>query len=446
MTLPVRLSRLAWFAIGYVASAGLQKLIGFIAFVWLARSLAVEEYARFGLLFALQTGVGAMAGAGISDSVVGLLRRSQAPAERTRLLAAANSVFLMLALASIVAAAAFYSFLYKGSSKSAAELILVLVGGVMSAHFSLQAMLVRLNEQHSESLCLASFSPLAAFVTALIAFWFYQDVNAFFGGLAGGFVIAFVVLHMVGIGRFRVATAYDDSSAIRDSIGPYIFIALLAWVTGYGNTYVAKLFFDDAVVAKFTFAYTLSSVLQLIATSTNQVWSPRFFRLSAALSVQHLEVRNRRFYLLQGIAIGGVGVTIMLSLPLFTALGGGNLPAYRNIGTELFVLSAAYAVSIPWWHAQNYFLVHGLGKKLLYVTIISSSIGVALSLSLMALWGPIGIYLGFLSQTLIRSAVSYWIARRDWQVELMWQGPCISLIMLAAALALTESLRVISAI
>src|SRR5262245_257395 len=70
----VRLSPLFRYAGLYAVSATLLRLVGFAVFVWLARSLSVNEYATWGLLYALQTAAASFGLVGIVEAVIGLLR------------------------------------------------------------------------------------------------------------------------------------------------------------------------------------------------------------------------------------------------------------------------------------------------------------------------------------------------------------------------------------
>lgn len=426
------MSTLAWYALGYAAAAALHKGLGFVLILWLAHSLSVADYASFGLLFALQTGIAALATAGIGDAVVSKLAPG---ADRTRVFAAANGIFALLASAAALGGAAIFAVFAWPAAGGALSFVAVLVGGLLGAFFTLQSALVRLQERHAAALVLGALAPLAGVAGACAGFVATPTVDGFFLGMALGLAAALVVLGLRGVGHFRVSTGDPHTRALRTEVLPYLAVALLAWIGGYGNTYGVKAFFEVTDVAAFTFVYTLSAVMQLVATSMNQVWSPRFFRLARELPVHDLEGQNARFYAVQGGVLGVVGGTMLLLLAPVTDAFGGNLAAYRSLHVELLLLLAAYAVAIPWWHAQNYFLVHGAGKPLMNLVIASSVVGVAVWLASMALMGVIGIYVGFVAQYVVRTAATFWWARRQWGIRLAWQGPLAALALLSLAAA-----------
>lgn len=428
---PAWLGSLAGYALAYAGGAALQKGLGFLLFLWLARVLAVEDYARFGLLFALQAGLATMAGAGIAESAIALLRTHAEPCQRQRLLDASNGVFVLLAAASLVVVGIGYLVAIRPGLDGGLELAFVLAGGALTAFFALQAVLVRLGEQHGAALALGVGAPLAGLAVAFAAFMIRPQVVAFYAGMIVGLVIAFGVLQRARLGHYRVAIRSPEAAAIASSLAPYLAIGFVTWLGGYGTTYLVEGFFDTADVAMFTFVYTLSSIMQLVATSINQVWSPRVFRLAHEMPIDELERMNMRFYALQGAVLGFVGAAMLMVAPPLIDLVGGNLSAYRDLGDELALLLAGYAVSIPWWHTQNYFYVHGQGAALMRIVLVTNIAGLAIWIALMASFGVIGVYLGFLVQMLIRSAGAWFIGRRTWGLRLAWHGPLLTLALVA---------------
>jgi O-antigen/teichoic acid export membrane protein len=428
-------SPFVFFALLYAGTAALQKGIGFIIFFWLAHSLNVQEYARFGLLYALQCGVATLAGAGILDSVIGLLKGIKVEARAT-LYSAANGVFLFLAVAVVFVASIVCFDVVKHGDSNVLEFGVVVVGGVLTAFLMQQTTLVRLEERHKSSLLLGFFGPVAGFLGAVLGFAVGGRVAGFYFGMMIGLLVATLVFRWARIGHYGISVGWVTTASIRANLISYILIALLAWLGGYGNTYIVQAFFPPDQVAKFFFAYTLSSIMHLVATSTNQVWSPRFFRLAHQVNKEDLEPRNIRFYTLQGIVLGVSGAFVLIALPFVLSAWGGNLMAYHNIHIELFLLFAGYAVSIPWWHAQNYFLVHGQARDLMGAVFASSVLGMLIWVVLMVFAGSIGIYVGFMVQMLLRSCWVFAVARKRWKLRVAWQGPVIALILTACPVIL----------
>jgi O-antigen/teichoic acid export membrane protein len=434
-----RANPLALYAVAYAGSASLQKGLGFLLFIWLARALPVEQYAQFGLLFALQTGLTAFASAGIIELTIAARKENASVQSHAGLYARANLLHYALAAFGAIVSLFVYRFMLDAGG-SVAESLSIVVCGALTAFFANQAAFNRLEENHARSLAIGFLAPVAGLASAALAFWVWRTVPAFFIGTAAGLLVTYGVLRQVGLGYRGERTHWRKLTPLLIATLPYIAITILVWLGGYGNTYFVDAFFDSADVARFTFAYTLSSILQLVATSLNQVWSPQFFNSVGTQTAAQLELRNLRFYRLQGLVLGACGALVVLVLPYLLEFAGGNLLQYRTVGTDLTWLFAGYALSIPWWHAQNYFLVHGQGRSLMYIVMFSTFVGIAVWLLLMQLLGVIGIYVGFMVQMLIRSICIWIVASRSWSLRLSWQGPALALLLLLGARVVSDML------
>jgi O-antigen/teichoic acid export membrane protein len=435
---PPAAQRLVLYAIAYAGSSAIQKGLGFVVFMWLASQLPMAEYATFGLLYALLSGVGALALAGVVEAVIGLLAERDAAAGRRKLFGAAEGVFGLLAgaTAALVAAGAWAT----EGRLSAQALAAATVAGILTAYFSLQSQLTRLEEDHRASLLLSFVPPVVGLAGGCSVFLATRTVAGFFAGFAVALVGTWLV---VPTRRHRPPSGESvqaDLQAIGRRLPPFVLVALLAWLAGYGNTWLVEAFFSAEDVARFAFIYTLSSVMQLVATSLNQAWSPRLFRELRTESVAVVDARSRRFFTLQGLALGTTGVALLVAAPLALSLATGRLAAYRELDDELLLLLVGYAVSIPWYHVQNYYLAFSKGRQLMHVSLVSSALGLLLWVAMMALAGSIGVYAGFALMMAVRTAGTVWWARREWAIGLMWQGPLLALVLLLAGSAAARTI------
>ena len=430
-------TRAGWLAplVGYAflnaAGAALLKGLGFLLFLWLAHALPVSEYARFGLLYALQSALIAGSTSGITESLV-LARRSRtAELSSKQLLDAANGVFLFLTIGALVAAGALYLLITRPPLSELAELAFVLISGVLAAFFTLQAANVRLDEQHLPALGLSVVAPLIALFAAFAGFQFTRDVFGFFAGLMIGSIVAAAVFRYRGIGHFGLQPRWVATAPLRTQVPAFLSIALLSWLSGYGVTYAVQGLFQVSDVAKYTFLFTISAILQLVATAANQVWTPIFFRSIKDTEATEFPRQTQIFYIAQSFIVGFSGTIILIVLPFILDFAGGNLQSYRGLSLELYLLFIGYAVCTPWWHTQNHFVVEGHGQELNRIVLISSLLGLAAWAGLIALFGTTGIYAGFAAQMLIRSALAQYHAKRNWNVRLLWHGPVLATILLS---------------
>jgi O-antigen/teichoic acid export membrane protein len=431
------LTRLVYFAGLYAGSAVVLKVLGFLLSIWMAGSLAVSEFAYWGLLYAFQTALATFSIAGIVEAVVGLIGRNPTAEERRKLFGGADGAFLITASVSVAITCLLCLSVYADVSLLA--LTSVAVSGVMLAFAALRAQLVRLEERHFASLAFNFGLPLIALGASASWFLVERSAESYFVASAGSLLIAMTALWRLGlIQRYRASLHRTHRNDVLVRLAPYIAVAFFGWLSGYGNNFVIRALFPAEEVARFTFALSVGSIMQLIAGSLNQVWSPRFFRITRSQPFDSVEARNRRFYLLQGLSLGVVAALgVLLFRPVLTALGG-NLSFYASMTREVFLIFVAYILLGPWWHCQNYFLAYDRGPDVLKVVLVTSVLGVAIWLALMWLIGPLGIYLGFLCQMAIRSGGIAVYARQFWPVKVSWLGVAGGLLIASAGLAFAE--------
>jgi O-antigen/teichoic acid export membrane protein len=423
----------------YGGSAALLKFMGFGAFLWMARILSVDDFASFGLLYATQQALATFALAGIVESVIGLLKVHQNFDQRTRLFATANSAFLFMALGASVFALFVSALFLRDDPLGLVSYLSIYGSGVLLAWASLQSQLVRLKELHTESLLFSFFPPFGGLFGGFIAVILEKTAQSFFIGAAIGVLMPVLCLWGSRVGFDASIARLGDVRRILWRALPFTVVAFLGWLSGYGNNYLINVFFTPTDVAKFTFALSLSSIVLLIVGGLNQVWSPRFFRLIHELPFEQVEKKNRDFFRLLGFAVGFVGGGLIIMLPYAMVLLGGNLLSYQHIGLELSFLLAAYSVLIPWWQCQNHFLANAMGPSVLKITLTTSIVGLSILVSLIWLFGPIGVYVGFFTQMLLRSIGMLLVARRNWPIEVSWEGICAGLCLIAVGFILSSS-------
>lgn len=417
-------------ALAYAASAAVQKGVGFALFLWLAHSLSVAEYATFGLLFALVTGLAALAGGGIVEAATSLLAGHRTREAQRTLFSAANAVFLGFAAASAVIVASASSWIVQITKGSAFDVLCVAAAGICSAFFVMQSHLVRLGEDHRASLWLGFVPPLAGWAFAIAAYALIPTISSLFAGLAMGLCLSLVPFRMAGLGVYAASAHAVRPVLLR--VGPYLAITMLAWLAGYGNSYSVELLFTSADVARYTFAYTLASIMQLVATSLNQAWGPRCLRSIRELPREQVEALNQKFFAWHGLVIGAIGALVLALLPGAIRLVGSSMSHYQGLELELFLLFAGYAMSIPWYHVQYYYFADDRGVQLLRLTLACTLAGMTAWFACMWLLGPIGVYVGALLFMSVKSLGTFAWARREWGVRVLWHGPVAALILLAA--------------
>lgn len=416
--------KLAKFGILYTLAASIQKGVGFLVFMLLASVVSVDDYASFGINYALFTVVSVLTGSGISVAVVGLLGKYKSEEDRKSLFQAASTVFLILSLCSLIIITPIQLFVYKLDLFYFLDIGIVILSSITTSFYIMQSILVQYNESHIESIILSFVPQFLGYVLGFCFVLYFKTSISFFWGIFISQLMSMFIFRLKNVNFYGISRNKELIITLLKRIIPYTLIAIIAWFLGYGNTYIIDYLFEAKHVAIYLFLYTISSILQLVATSMNQAWSPHFYKLYNEIEVGDLEKKYKKFTFFQGLILGAVGLIILLLTP-FIAQFEPSLSVYVNSTDKLVYLFAGYVVAIPWWHTQNYFFITDKSSELLNITFISGIIGFSFWLASMYLFGENGIYLGFFINMLVRSLIIYLIARRKWIINSDYEGVLI---------------------
>ena len=388
----------------------------------------------YGLLLAIQTGVTTFGLVGIYEAVVGLISECSGAEQRRKLFSDANSALKILLGVTLIVAVLYIYFMQE--LKINALLILyVLISGVFMSYGLLQAQIMRLEEKHFASLGFSFVVPSVTLLISGIAFGITHTLSGFFFGSCLGLILSTFAISRIFFQKTKEYTHIENYlKKIFKRITPYIAIAFLGWMSGYGNNIVVSKLFSNVEVAQFTFAMSIGAIMQLVASALNQVWSPHFFNIVRTEDIGKVEIKNGKFFLLQGALLGVIAMLGIILLSSLLRFVGGNLVSYAGLQIEIFIIFAGYIILIPWWHCSNYFLAYDRGLDIMNVTLATGIAGILLWLALIRVFGSIGIYLGFFAQMLLRSFGIFIIARRFWPLRTSWAASSIGIALAAAGL------------
>ena len=201
---------------------------------------------------------------------------------------------------------------------------------------------------------------------------------------------------------------------------PFIFVAFIGWISGYGNVFIINFFLDNKSVAAYTFLMTIGSAILILANSLNQVWAPRVYKLISNSDFIKVEKESSIFYGKMSLIIAVVSSFIIISYPYVLDLIGGNLVNYKDFRFELMLIFLSYLTLTSWWNSYNYFLYFGKGKLVFKIIIISSSIGLFIWVLLIYFLKDIGVYIGFLIQMMLRALVINIYSKQLYNVNYNW--------------------------
>lgn len=425
----------------YALSAALQRILAAIVLVWMARELAVTEYGRFGLLYALQQGVVVFALGGLVEAVVGQLKEHRTSSDTEYLFRVARAAFCVGLLAALIACGAYSWASSSIVSAGAAEYACVLASGAVLAAAMFMAHLERLRERHARAVLLNFVPAVAGLSAGAVAVAMTGNSSSFFAGSAASSALSLTLLGVWTIGGERAPTA-SGTLQVRNLLLqslPFLVVALIGWLSGYGNNYVIEAILGREDVGYYTLALAYASLLLMVTAALNQVWTPRFYALSREMAVAQLERINCDFHSVLAFALGMMGGAFVIAMPVIAELVGGNFAGYGTLRTELALMFWGYVVLTPWWQCANYLLVNGMGTTMLRITVGSSALGMVVWVVLMFTVGRLGVYLGFAAMMILRSAMMLYVAKRHWPIALEWRGKASATAMLVLASILSAS-------
>jgi O-antigen/teichoic acid export membrane protein len=402
----------------------------------LASILPPDDYAGYGLLYALQTAATTLSVTGLVEITAGRLRH-YADSDRHKLFERVTGLFAVTALATFaivlpVIASVFWPKGYGAPALSATVL------GVIMGLGSLQANFHRIDERHMLSLVSSAGLPLASLAGVLCAALWLPQLWIIFALASVLALLVVAALFILGkVPFFHLPDRRELAHSLRE-IAPFGVVGAFGWLGGYGMSFVIEWRFAPLAVASYTFLYTVAALGQVVANSMNMVWSPRFYRLFNAGEIALAETQSRRFFSIEAGLLGLAGLAAVAALPIVCNLIGGHLQTYGQYRWELAALLASYVFSIPAWHAQNYYMVSGAGRELMIVSIWAAVIGFAVWIGGIMMLGEVAIYFGFALQAGLRSAILWASARSRWPVTAPWAAILLASGLPFLALALPD--------
>ena len=394
-------------------SSGLLKLITFLLLFWLARDLSVDEYAEFGLFYSMQLGIVAFSISGIIESATGFLK-SNSINSIEKLFFNSKIVFLLyFSIIFFLLSTYYYLFLDTGIVFFA-----VIYCSLILSYCSLQFQLLRLDEKHIKSIIFSFLVPVVGILGAFIMYYKFRAYGSYFYGSSIGLTISIFFLLITQKFNFNFEIGLLKKIMVKSV--PFIFVAFIGWISGYGNLFIINFFLDNKSVAAYTFLMTIGSAILILANSLNQVWAPRVYKLISNSDFIKVEKESSIFYGKMSLIIAIVSSFIIISYPYVLDLIGGNLVNYKDLGFELMLIFLSYLTLTSWWNSYNYFLYFGKGKLVFKIVIISSSIGLFIWVLLIYFLKDIGVYIGFLIQMMLRALVINIYSKQLYNVNYNW--------------------------
>lgn len=403
-------------AIAWISSASLiavlAKIVGYFGVLALAKSATVENFAEFGIFYSYITIVATFVPAGIYERVVAGVRTDQAEARDqlfSRGLGYFVSMFCVLLFMTLAGAIVF--------GASAERLLLIcsaaIIGGLI-AIVGLQAGFLRLEGRLGDSLRITSIFSIGSAFGLLIPSLFTGSIVHVLGGYAFASCLAIFLVRGYFSYEISLPPVEQWIGYFVSSI-PYLIIAVLGWLSGYGINNISSIMLSASAVAIYTFLLTLSAVVQIVATAVNMYWGPKLIvDLKSNDNRERAHLRSYAFYSAVTGAISVLSIILLLVYEAGLKIAGGNALSYRGAEFEASLVLCSIILSVPWWNAQHYYHCHGAGSLLLKINVLTALPLVLAWIGLMMYLGSPGLFIGLVLLVLGKSVVLSVVAGRLW--------------------------------
>jgi O-antigen/teichoic acid export membrane protein len=382
---------------------------------FLATILTPSEYADFGILFALQAGMTSFGTVGILENTTSRLKTHNSVHRLSVLFRRMSGLTIISMSCSLIALIPFIYILVRVEYNLIAFIAITL--GAINSFAIMQAAFLRLENKHSRSLFFNGVIPFCSLLGLSFGVWFTKEIGSIFTfGLVGAFIplLLLIFKRITYIGPLpRINRSIKESVAF----APFLIMAIFGWLSGYGMNFFIDFKFESKHVASFTLLFTIASICQLLANSLNMVWGPHFYKMFCDKNMVYAEDRNKFFYTLLALTLGITGFILVSLLPLVFNEIGGQLGRYAGFRLELSLLIIGYILCIPWWSGQNYYLVAGYNSEFMRLSIFSGALGLILWISCMLALGPVGIFVGFTFQMVVKSVTMWICCNRHWHLR-----------------------------
>ena len=399
----------------FTGITGGVKLLQFLLFSQLAKSLGSELFGLFGLLYTYQVTVNTFSIAGIIEKLPSQYIHLESETEKEKLFKTTNVLFIVIAFFSALGTF-LYSCLDTEINKHLDLVAYTILTGAILAFTNIQSTYFRFSHRYVASVLTTNLPLFLSLVSIFIANIYTNDLKLIIIigliGSVGGLIV--LTLFRLSYG-FKIPTKKNVYSEFK-IIWPFLIVAIFSLFSGYGINFIISSQLNLSDVGVFTFFVTISSIMHLLANSMNLVWSPHFFELYKSSNIDEVNKKNKKFYTNQAWVLFIAGILINVFFKVYEA----QFPDYKDHLFMLPFLFAAYICNISWYMNTNYYIVNASSKRLTSIVVISGLLGMTTIFICIYFFRAHGIYIGFLISYLIKSIMIGLDGKRQWKSDVPW--------------------------
>lgn len=423
---------LVHWSIAFSATTIIVKILRFLSVTYLATILTPLEFGQFGLAFAVITALGSFGCAGVVERTVEQLADYKTKGSEYILYSRQNGILLMNVIFWTLATASIFCLNFPvAETAEILNLLLAIIAGSAMAMMTQQNFVLLQENKMVRSIFLSA--AVGGGISLGIALAVYLN-----GGLtqimlaAAIFAWAGQVLALWGDWPKIKWLPFNDWPQQLIALSPYYLVAIIGWMGGYGFNVLVGSIFDTNEVAIFTFLFTLCAVLQIVSSSFNSVWSPRFYRLYNSGQNALLEAQAILAYKILTVVMAGVACCLIISLPLLSTILP-NVDEYVDDPIKFALLCAGMILVLPVMHVNNYMYVTKSRMALLWSTFLPTVFGITFIFFMSNALGDLWLYAGYAIWMFFRSWASFMSLRRIIDVTVPWIWIVSSAIITVAA-------------
>lgn len=398
------------------------RLVQFAATFYLARQCSRADFGVFGFLIAIQQVVALLGQAGLVELLTGKIARANHSQGNEQEIEPVHRMasWYRFAWFSLVSSVLLLGTTTDRLAVSPFLLLPAAAGGLFLSKFYLESATHQIM-QHRRMAIVLKVVPIALIYTVgVISFSFGKNQLVYF---FGGALAALIGLTRV-TRSWSMKTVFKEHDGKEINLGsyvmqtlPYAVVAVLGWISGYGNNVIIKFIFGSETVAQYTLAFTLAMPIFMVCNATNQAWNPKFIELSKTWIADDLNHANAAASAIQILMVSFCAVTLILFCPIFLKQLGGNLMNYADVVPEAGFLMLGYVSLHLYYRVSIYYFVNHESKRFMLNSIISGLIGILISVMLMITIGRIGIYYGFIITNVLLGVFFSTYAYTRWSIQ-----------------------------
>ena len=302
------------------------------------------------------------------------------------------------------------------------DLLSIILGGIALGHCLLLVKYFFLISRNKLAIKVYLIFSVILYISCFLFTYKTNEWRTFFEVAS---VIGVVFLLYVFMAYFRgVKIKVKDVFVFQKKALPYVVIAFIGWLGGYGYNYFVDNQFPLEIVGAFGFVLSITNFVLVISNSINLVWSSKLFKIFA--NGENKMESDVKVWSILSMLIMLMTIFLSIIFPKFVEVFYDNNQNFKELGKFIPLIGLAYIVYVPTWQAKNYYYYHNDSWKLLFKTAVSGVLGIVSAFLLIKYFSILGLFIGFFVNYLVQSIVITYYSVKKWRYKTPYKSVIIS--------------------